>query len=400
MRSMSKALVHVLVFPFVLHAVHAKTRLGRGIAPIMQINGTHMRALGLGPGLTANSSVCIPGTAEAVRMQEWIAATKPSAVIPCCDDRGLVLPLIPYEYLWDNNLRAFLYIVSLLWCFVGVSVLADAFMAGIEAITSWQHKKRVPRRHLDGSPVTDSDGSPIVDTVEIPVWNEKVACLTLYALGSSAPEILIACMGCAPDFFEDSLGPGTVVGSATFNLYVITAICMVGLEAREMRKIEGMTVHVIQVCNNLQHTATLRNSMQQTAIRCTTLHHTALRCNTMRHAVHVIPIFLDVNTSTHCNTLQHTATHCNTLQHTIRQCRLFSPAFPSRAYRMQHAATHCNSLHLTATHMATHCKTQAAFSLWAYIWLAICLEDDVVSSAVCCSVLQCVAASVGAHMDR
>jgi len=49
--------------------------------------------------------------------------------------------------------------------------------------------------------------------------------------------------------------------------------------------------------------------------------------------------------------------------------------------------------------MATPCNTQAAFSLWAYMWLAICLEDDVVSSAVCFSVLQCVAASVGAHMD-
>jgi len=162
------------------------------------------------------------------------------------------MPLIPYEYLWDNNFRAFLYVVSLLWCFVGVSVLADAFMAGIEAITSWTSKKQVPRIHVStGRPVNDNTGKQIVDTVETPVWNEKVACLTLFALGSSAPEILIACLGCAPEFFEDALGPGTVVGSATFNLYVITGLCMCALEVGETRKIEGLTVHAIQAVTSL-----------------------------------------------------------------------------------------------------------------------------------------------------
>ena len=94
--------------------------------------------------------------------------------VPCCDDRGVILPLIPYEYLWNNDLRAFLYIITLLWCFVGVSVLADAFMAGIEAITSATVRKEKPRLHSDGSPQRDEAGKPIIDYEEEYVWNEKV----------------------------------------------------------------------------------------------------------------------------------------------------------------------------------------------------------------------------------
>jgi len=178
---------------------------GRGIPPLMQVNKSHVQWFNLPPRLTAEHDVCIPGTRNYTKMQEFIDQTSPGAVVPCCDDGGLFMPLIPYEYLWDNNFRAFLYIISLLWCFVGVSVLADAFMAGIEAITSWTNKTQVPRVHRDGQPVNDATGKQILDTVEVPVWNEKVACLTLFALGSSAPEILIACLGCAPDFFEDAL---------------------------------------------------------------------------------------------------------------------------------------------------------------------------------------------------
>jgi solute carrier family 8 (sodium/calcium exchanger) len=149
--------------------------------------------------------------------------------------------------MWNNNFRAFLYILFLLWCFVGVSVLADAFMGGIEAITSATWKKLVPRCHRDGRPMNEANGQQIVDTIEIPVWNEKVACLSLMALGSSAPEILIACVGCAPEFLEDELGPGTVVGSATFNLYVITGLCMIALDDGEQRKIDGLIIHAMQV---------------------------------------------------------------------------------------------------------------------------------------------------------
>ena len=40
-----------------------------------------------------------------------------------------------------------------------------------------------------------------------------------------------------------------MVGSATFNLYTITGLCMLAVEAGDdgKRKIEGLTVHAIQV---------------------------------------------------------------------------------------------------------------------------------------------------------
>ena len=47
------------------------------------------------------------------------------------------------------------------------------------------------------------------------------------ALGSSAPEILLAIIEVFGNKFESGeLGPGTIVGSAAFNLFVIIGICV------------------------------------------------------------------------------------------------------------------------------------------------------------------------------
>ncbi|GFO10403.1 hypothetical protein PoB_003690800 [Plakobranchus ocellatus] len=51
-----------------------------------------------------------------------------------CSDEGLLLPLIN-EYTWDTNIRAFVYLLGLLWSFMGVSIIADIFMQAIEMIT-------------------------------------------------------------------------------------------------------------------------------------------------------------------------------------------------------------------------------------------------------------------------
>lgn len=62
--------------------------------------------------------------------------------------------------------------------------------------------------------------------VKVPVWNPTVANLTLMALGSSAPEILInvaetlQTLGQKPG----ELGPSTIVGSAAFNFLVISGV--------------------------------------------------------------------------------------------------------------------------------------------------------------------------------
>jgi solute carrier family 8 (sodium/calcium exchanger) len=54
------------------------------------------------------------------------------------------------------------------------------------------------------------------------------------ALGSSAPEILLAIIETvALNFEAGELGPGTIVGSAAFNLFLITSICIISVPHEE-----------------------------------------------------------------------------------------------------------------------------------------------------------------------
>ena len=54
-----------------------------------------------------------------------------------------------------------------------------------------------------------------------------MANLTLMALGSSAPEILLSVIEVIGNsFYTGELGPSTIVGSAAFNLMCISAVCV------------------------------------------------------------------------------------------------------------------------------------------------------------------------------
>jgi solute carrier family 8 (sodium/calcium exchanger) len=57
-------------------------------------------------------------------------------------------------------------------------------------------------------------------------WNPTVANLTLMALGSSAPEILLSCIETISGLNKcpGELGASTIVGSAAFNLLVISGV--------------------------------------------------------------------------------------------------------------------------------------------------------------------------------
>ena len=96
---------------------------------------------------------------------------------------GLVVPVWrPQENLnlSDIIFRGFVYFSLLLYLFIGVSIISDRFMAAIEVITS-KEKELVVRRQGKEPQI-----------VVVRVWNETVANLTLMALGSSAPEILLS----------------------------------------------------------------------------------------------------------------------------------------------------------------------------------------------------------------
>merc|ERR550539_2056252 len=80
----------------------------------------------------------------------------------------------------------------------------------------------------------------------VKVWNETVANLTLMALGSSAPEILLSVVEIwAKGFQSGDLGPGTIVGSAAFNLFMIIGLCMYVIPDDEVRKIKHLRVFIV-----------------------------------------------------------------------------------------------------------------------------------------------------------
>jgi solute carrier family 8 (sodium/calcium exchanger) len=78
--------------------------------------------------------------------------------------------------------------------------------------------------------------------VEVQVWNATIANLTLMALGSSAPEILLNVIETVNTRGEPAseLGPFTIVGSAAFNLLVITAASIIAVD--EVKPIDDMGV--------------------------------------------------------------------------------------------------------------------------------------------------------------
>jgi solute carrier family 8 (sodium/calcium exchanger) len=146
--------------------------------------------------------------------------------------------------------------------FMGIAIIADIFMSAIEVITSQEVRQQ--RRDPQTGEMRE---------VKLVVWNPTVANLTLMALGSSAPEIIlsvietigtldstryedtdykIACGdvdydvsnladvdACNAQMFQqppsDGLGAFTIVGSAAFNLLVITAACVVAVPKGEKR---------------------------------------------------------------------------------------------------------------------------------------------------------------------
>merc|ERR1719228_770879 len=80
----------------------------------------------------------------------------------------------------------------------------------------------------------------------VKVWNETVANLTLMALGSSAPEIMLSVIEIwAKDFKAGDLGPGTIVGSAAFNLFMIIGLCMYVIPDDEVRRIKHLRVFLV-----------------------------------------------------------------------------------------------------------------------------------------------------------
>jgi len=97
-------------------------------------------------------------------------------------------------------------------------------------------------------------------------WNPTVANLTLMALGSSAPEILLSCIETVGGLNKcpGELGASTIVGSAAFNLLVISGVSIYAVTEAEhddlnadpgvpkgVKKINDMGVFTITCASSL-----------------------------------------------------------------------------------------------------------------------------------------------------
>nr|XP_017193184.1 sodium/calcium exchanger 3 isoform X3 [Oryctolagus cuniculus] len=149
---------------------------------------------------------------------------------------GVILPIWYPENpsLGDKIARVIVYFVALIYMFLGVSIIADRFMASIEVITSQEREVTIRKPNGETS------------TTTIRVWNETVSNLTLMALGSSAPEILLSLIEvCGHGFIAGDLGPSTIVGSAAFNMFIIIGICVYVIPDGETRKIKHLRVFFV-----------------------------------------------------------------------------------------------------------------------------------------------------------
>ena len=125
------------------------------------------------------------------------------------------------------------YGLILAYLFLGIAIVSDIFMEAIEEITS--------KTEL----IIETDSFGKEEVIERVVWNPTVANLTLMALGSSAPEIMLATLETIINLEKEpqELGPSTIVGSAAFNLLIISAVSIVCVD--EVKKIDDLIVFTI-----------------------------------------------------------------------------------------------------------------------------------------------------------
>merc|ERR1719183_3077305 len=100
-------------------------------------------------------------------------------------------------------------------------------MGSIEAVTSRWRQVRLRSGRI----------------ITVRIWNDTVANLTLMALGSSAPEIMLSVLELFKnEMYSGELGPSTIVGSAAFNLLVIVALCIIIVPSDEHRQVRELNV--------------------------------------------------------------------------------------------------------------------------------------------------------------
>nr|XP_006824698.1 PREDICTED: sodium/calcium exchanger 3-like [Saccoglossus kowalevskii] len=161
------------------------------------------------------------------------STTDPDAYL--CYDKGLILPIVN-ESTWSTGARITVYLIGLIYCLYGVSIITGIFMSSIEVITSKTKTVNIANPKAPGG----------TQKLKVRVWNSTVANLTLVTLGSRTTEILLCLIEIVGNGFHAGyIGPSTIIGSAAFNLLVITAVCIACPPIGEVRYIKQIKVSTL-----------------------------------------------------------------------------------------------------------------------------------------------------------
>jgi len=159
------------------------------------------------------------------------------AELICCEKGAVMLP----PMIAPEDGGGVLYFFLLVYTFFGVAIVSDVFMGAIEEITSQEKTVLV-----DSGEISEESSKSQKRKIKVKIWNDTVANLSLMALGSSAPEILLSVIELfGANYFAGNLGPSTIVGSAAFNLFMISAVCVYAIPEGEIRMIEGTKVYAL-----------------------------------------------------------------------------------------------------------------------------------------------------------
>ncbi|GFH29452.1 uncharacterized protein HaLaN_28107 [Haematococcus lacustris] len=139
-------------------------------------------------------------------------------------------------------------------------LLQGRFHGSVEVITSRTHKVKKRDLKTGGQKSSAANASKGICqhhvvlacttaeeySEEVPVWNWVVANITLMALGTSAPEIMLATVEAVLTLGQKpgELGPSCIVGSASYNFFAITAVCHLSLRPGQFKKIQQYRVFV------------------------------------------------------------------------------------------------------------------------------------------------------------
>ncbi|XP_054725263.1 sodium/calcium exchanger 1-like isoform X1 [Anastrepha obliqua] len=136
--------------------------------------------------------------------------------------------------LTERITRGLVYFLAMCYIFIGIAIISGRFMESIEVITSSERRVNVINRNGQR------------EKISVRVWSNTVANLTLMALGSSMPEILLSIIEMFQKNFEaGDIGPGAIVGSAAFNLFIIIAICIIVVPKGQTRRIQNYQVFIV-----------------------------------------------------------------------------------------------------------------------------------------------------------